>query len=217
MKKITNILCIAGMGMMLFSACETDRDDNPTYHDASTFTLNEPENRVYDLGANDTIRLTLTQPDYGYTAATTYTVQVGLDSNFAEDNYTSLSTIYSSTSIALRPNEVNEALVAQYQKQHPGEETIGKTISAYIRLTAQITGSTLGASTSNVVALDQVKLGEVIQTLDRLDHRCRKLGNMVAYDRSQRHAGRVLVNGMVRCRSGIQVRYHGERIHRIYR
>ena len=51
MKKITNILCIAGMGMMLFSACETDRDDNPTYHDASTFTLNEPENRVYDLGA----------------------------------------------------------------------------------------------------------------------------------------------------------------------
>ena len=72
MKKITNILCIAGMGMMLFSACETDRDDNPTYHDASTFTLNEPENRVYDLGANDTIRLTLTQPDYGYTAATTY-------------------------------------------------------------------------------------------------------------------------------------------------
>ena len=52
MKKITNILCIAGMGMMLFSACETDRDDNPTYHDASTFTLNEPENRVYDLGAN---------------------------------------------------------------------------------------------------------------------------------------------------------------------
>ena len=39
MKKITNILCIAGMGMMLFSACETDRDDNPTYHDASTFTL----------------------------------------------------------------------------------------------------------------------------------------------------------------------------------
>ena len=148
---------------MLFSACETDRDDNPTYHDASTFTLNEPENRVYDLGANDTIRLTLTQPDYGYTAATTYTVQVGLDSNFAEDNYTSLSTTYSSTSIALRPNEVNEALVAQYQKQHPGEETIGKTISAYIRLTAQITGSTLGASTSNVVALDQVKLGEVIQ------------------------------------------------------
>ena len=139
---------------MLFSACETDRDDNPTYHDASSFTLNEPENRVYDLGANDTIRLTLTQPDYGYTAA------------FAEDSYATLNTTYYSTSIALRPNEVNEALVAQYQEQHPGEETIGKTISAYIRLTAQITNSTLGASTSNVVALDQVKLGEVIQTLE---------------------------------------------------
>lgn len=166
MKKITNILCIAGMGMMLFSACETDRDDNPTYHDASTFTLNEPENRVYDLGANDTIRLTLTQPDYGYTAATTYTVQVSLASDFAEDSYATLNTTYSSTSIALRPDEVNEALVAQYQEQYPGEETIGKTISAYIRLTAQITNSTLGASTSNVVALDQVKLGEVIQTLE---------------------------------------------------
>lgn len=166
MKKITNILCMAGIGLMLFSACETDRDDNPTYHEASTFVLDDPENKVYDLGANDTIRLTLSQPDYGFAAATTYSVQVSTDANFTEDNYATLSTTYNATSIALRPNEVNEALVAQYQEQHPGEETIGKTITAYIRLTAQITGSSLGISTSNVITLTQVKLGEVIQTME---------------------------------------------------
>lgn len=166
MKKITNILCMAGIGLMLFSACETDRDDNPTYHEASTFVLDDPENKVYDLGANDTIRLTLSQPDYGFAAATTYSVQVSTDANFTEDNYATLSTTYNATSIALRPNEVNEVLVAQYQEQHPGEETIGKIITAYIRLTAQITGSSLGISTSNVITLTQVKLGEVIQTME---------------------------------------------------
>ena len=85
MKRITNILCMAGMGLMLFSACETDRDDNPTLYEPESFVLNTPDDKMYDLGANDTIRLTLTPPEYGFSAATTYSVQVSLQQDFIDE------------------------------------------------------------------------------------------------------------------------------------
>lgn len=172
MKRITNILCMAGMGLMLFSACETDRDDNPTLYEPESFVLNTPDDKMYDLGANDTIRLTLTPPEYGFSAATTYSVQVGLQQDFideteeADANYSTLSTTYNTASIALRPDQLNSALASQYQTLHPDENPTGATVTAYIRVKAEITGSGRGLSTSNTIAVNQVKLGEVVNALE---------------------------------------------------
>lgn len=78
MKKISNILLAVTFALPLFTACETDNDSNPILNEPDTFTLNTPAyaaNNVYDLKNAQTVELTCSQPDYGFPAATTYTVQ----------------------------------------------------------------------------------------------------------------------------------------------
>lgn len=175
MKKILfPILLLVGCGLPLLTACDTDRDDNPTLQEAETFVLETPEDNVYDLGeAQDTIVLNCVQPTYGFTAATTYSVQVSLNESFVdateetEANYKTLSTTYTSTSIALKPAELNTAVVDLWKQANPETDAyIGTVTSVYFRLTAVITGSELGSSVSNVVKVSQVKLGEVVSTLE---------------------------------------------------
>ncbi|MBM6757210.1 SusF/SusE family outer membrane protein [Bacteroides mediterraneensis] len=175
MKKILfPILLLVGCGLPLLTACNTDRDDNPTLQEAETFVLETPEDNVYDLGeAQDTIVLNCVQPAYGFTAATTYSVQVSLNESFvdateeAEANYKTLSTTYTSTSIALKSTELNTAVVDLWKQANPEADAyIGTVTSVYFRLTAVITGSELGSSVSNVVKVSQVKLGEVVSTLE---------------------------------------------------
>lgn len=172
MKRKANILCTIWAGLMLLAACETEREGNPTYHEAESFTLDDVENKLYDMSANDTVKLALVQPDYGFTPGMTYSVQVSLEETFTdateetEANYVTLGTTYSASPAALKPDELNEALVELYQNANPDEDYIGKTISAYLRMTAEITGSGMGNSTSNVIKLEQVKLAEVVITLE---------------------------------------------------
>lgn len=175
MKKILfPILLLVGCGLPLLTACNTDRDDNPTLHEAETFVLETPEDNVYDLGAGqDTIVLNCVQPAYGFTAATTYSVQVSLNESFvdateeSEANYKTLSTTYTSTSIALKPEELNTVVVDLWKQANPEADAyIGAVTPVYFRLAAVITGSELGNSVSNVVKVSQVKLGEVVSTIE---------------------------------------------------
>ena len=66
------------LGGLLFTACESDRDDNPILQEPTTFVLNTPAfvNGVYDLEHSATLELTCSQPDYGYTAPVSYAVDV---------------------------------------------------------------------------------------------------------------------------------------------
>ena len=75
---LSALLCLA-------TACDDDNNSNPTLKTPSGFTLNTPayaEGAVYDLERSQTVELTCSQPDYGFTAATVYTVQVSLDNDF---------------------------------------------------------------------------------------------------------------------------------------
>lgn len=175
MKKIIfSILSLIGCGLPLLTACNTDRDDNPTLYEAESFSLETPEDKVYDLGeSQDVVVLTCVQPAYGFTAATTYSVQVSLDDSFvdeteeAEANYKVLSTTYTSTTISLKPAELNTAVVDLWKQKNPDAANyIGTVTPVYFRLTAMITGSELGNSVSNVIKVNQVKLGEVVSTLE---------------------------------------------------
>lgn len=174
MKKIIfPILSLIGCILPLLTACNTDIDDNPVLHEVETFVLETPDDKLYDLGeAQDTVVLTCAQPAYGFTAATTYSVQVSLEETFIDEteevgsNYKVLSTTYTSSTVLLKPAELNAAIVELWKQANPDVETyIGIVIPVYVRLTAVITGSELGNSVSNVIKINQIKLGEVVSTI----------------------------------------------------
>ena len=64
----SSLLLLCGMG--LFIACADDNDSNPTLQQPSTFPLNEPgyAAQVVDLLNSDEMRLTWSQPEYGFPA-----------------------------------------------------------------------------------------------------------------------------------------------------
>ena len=71
MKKFS-IMASLLLGLLAFTACETDRDDNPKMQNPTTFTLLNPVigDNVVDLEHSKSIELKAkTQPDYGYPAA----------------------------------------------------------------------------------------------------------------------------------------------------
>ncbi|MCK8621707.1 SusE domain-containing protein [Prevotella sp. E13-27] len=70
------LICIAG----IFTSCEDDRDDNPTFITPTSFTLNTPAmtDQYIQLSATNTVHLTWSQPNFGYNAYATYSIQVGV-------------------------------------------------------------------------------------------------------------------------------------------
>ena len=86
MKNILKSTLLVALGLSLFASCSDDRDDNPTVVSPTEFHLNTPAlaGQYLDLEKSKTINFTCSQPDYGFPAATTYSVQVALDSEFTE-------------------------------------------------------------------------------------------------------------------------------------
>ena len=116
MKKISNILLAVTFALPLFTACETDNDSNPILNEPDTFTLNTPAyaaNNVYDLKNAQSVELTCSQPDYGFPAATTYTVQASFEQDFKEAtddskaNYTVLENTYPTAKMNVDASELN--------------------------------------------------------------------------------------------------------------
>ena len=72
----TLLICIAS----LFTSCKDDRDDNPTFKHPTSFTVNTPAStdQYIQLSADNTVHLTWSQPNYGYNAQATYSIQVGV-------------------------------------------------------------------------------------------------------------------------------------------
>ena len=70
------LICIAS----IFTSCKDDRDDNPTFKSPTGLTLNTPAmaDQYIQLSAENTVHLTWSQPDYGYNAYATYSIQVGV-------------------------------------------------------------------------------------------------------------------------------------------
>ncbi|MDH6359282.1 SusF/SusE family outer membrane protein [Parabacteroides sp. PF5-9] len=147
---LTALLCIMG-------ACNDDRDSNPTLQQPTSFVLNTPAyvNNVYDLKQTQTIELTTSQPDYGFTAATTYQVQMALSDNF-NDEATSvwLSTTYTSARMNISASEIARALVGLLQAE--SEDDFPKEpIPLYFRLKASLSAG-LGEVYSNSITLPNV-------------------------------------------------------------
>jgi hypothetical protein len=82
-KYFLSSVLLAAFGM-LFTACDTDRDDNPKLgpnHTADTFVVNQSPmaDQYIQLSADNTVRLTWTQPNYGVNTVVNYGIEVGMN------------------------------------------------------------------------------------------------------------------------------------------
>jgi len=147
MKKF-NIYLWMFVTLLGFMSCDETKDPviNSAALDGSlTFKLNQPvySDWVYVLDADnatlDMDSLTCVQPDYGFTAAVTYTTQVSLDETFADGTYKTLATTVNGEKVGVNVKEMNKALIAL----HGGSFTNPvPTLTVYIRLMAVISDAT---------------------------------------------------------------------------
>lgn len=158
MKKYS-IMALLLAGMLSFSACEADRDDNPVLQEPTTFVLNTPAyaNTTYDLDNSSSVELTCSQPDFGYTAPVTYSVQVSLSQDFAD--YTQLDTKYTTAKMNVDANEIAVALTNFKVAEGLLEDAFPVTETVYVRLVAEVSSATevVASITSNVITLNSVK------------------------------------------------------------
>lgn len=84
-KTIKSILMLV-VGACVFTACDEDRDSNPTLQSPTAFVLNTPAiaNSVIDLANSEKINVTCSQPDYGYPAATDYSLEASINADMTD-------------------------------------------------------------------------------------------------------------------------------------
>lgn len=156
-------LILASMAMVLglFTACDSDRDDNPTLTMPETFRLNAPaiaENNVVDLVNTDNITFTCDQPDYGgFPIVTEYTVEYSTTEDFAEGTTYTWPSAFTSTTISLQGRKLNDNLIEAYQAAN-GEGTTPKgDFPLYIRLSAKPANVNVNSVYSNTIVLPKVR------------------------------------------------------------
>lgn len=169
MKKIFNILLLGVFALPMFTACETDDESNPILNEPTSFVLNVPPyavNNVYDLKNGKTIELTCSQPDYGFPAATSYAVQISLDSEFTEEtsdakaNYIALETLYSTAKMEVIASDMNAALLELWSAKNEGQPLPSEPVNISVRLKAFITDSNRGVCLSNTIGLNVLGTNE---------------------------------------------------------
>lgn len=145
MKKI-NIIIVVILSIFGFTSCEDAID--PIINDEATyksFVLNQPvySNMTYVLtdanGDKDMDSLTCVQPDYGFTAAVTYTTQVSFSNTFNVGTFQELPTTVNGEKVQINTLEMDKAIIGLYGGALPNP-VVAKDI--YIRLKAFISDAT---------------------------------------------------------------------------
>ena len=152
---------------LVFTACNDDRDSNPTLVQPATFTLNNPVNTLVDLAASTGIPFEWSQPDYGgWPAAVEYQLEVSptndenswkvsTDEAAADEtgatvaDYAILPSFYASCKGVMLADELAKALVQICQWD---ENSVPEKQTVYVRCSAVTPGAT--KVYSNVVSLE---------------------------------------------------------------
>lgn len=153
MKNIIHILAILA-GITLFWSCQ--EDEKVVLQQPESFVLNTPKyaSAIYDLKNTESIEFTTSQPDYGFTAAAIYSVQVALTSDFA--NPVTLPGSYTTAKFAINAADLALALVGMHgvtlEEDYPTDPH-----PLYVRLISKLNAKNAGEVFSNVITLPQVK------------------------------------------------------------
>ena len=156
------------LAAMFFAACDSDRDSNPVLDTSSlptTFVLNTPAyaTQLTDLGTSSTINFTWNQPGYGFTAATTYAMQLSLDGNFTTDiatvedgpipagSYYNLMGSFQGVKGGINAGDFNRGIVKLAGWEE--EEDVPASLKAYVRCKATLADVNVPAIYSNTVEI----------------------------------------------------------------
>lgn len=159
-KYILSSMLFAAFGM-LFTSCDSDRDDNPTLgpnHTANTFVVNTSAvaDQYIQLSPDNTVNLTWTQPNYGVNTVVSYSVEVGMNGTWEP-----LETNYISCNVQLSGEEIAKAIckIDGFKTEDDyvpmGFRQVDFRVTAKILTTASdvIPGTTI---TSNVVSFNHM-------------------------------------------------------------
>ncbi|MFM2292640.1 MAG: hypothetical protein RIS29_2453 [Bacteroidota bacterium] len=145
MKK-SKILFWVLLGLIGLNSCTDAKDPviNEKALDGSlSFKLNQPLYSKYTLedaiSTLDMDSLTCVQPDYGFTAAVTYTTEVSFGASFAKGTYQVLPTTVNGEKVGVNVKEMDKAIIALYGGSLPNP-VVEKQV--YIRLKAVISSAT---------------------------------------------------------------------------
>ena len=157
MKKLS-ILATLLVGLFLTASCDSDRDSNPILEQPSSFVLNTPAiaDQTYDLDHATTFKLSTSQPNYGYTAATTYYIQASLKSDMSD--FLELSATSHSANIETSATKFANTVTQLLLNAGKVEEDFPQTTPVYLRLRASLGSSNgEGEVLSNIVELKSVR------------------------------------------------------------
>lgn len=142
MKKILKSALLLMMGMVMFAACSDDRDDNPTVTAPTEFVLNTPAIAAtnIDLAHSSSLVLTCSQPNYGFPAATKYTVQVSLNQDMSD--FVELDQSFTSAKANVDPALLATALTNLELNAGKAEADFPMDIPVYVRMRAVMTTET---------------------------------------------------------------------------
>ena len=159
-KYILSSMLFAAFGM-LFTSCDSDRDDNPTLgpnHTANTFVVNTSAvaDQYIQLSPDNTVNLTWTQPNYGVNTVVSYSVEVGMNGTWEP-----LETNYISCNVQLSGEEIAKAIckIDGFKTEDDyvpmGFRQVDFRVTAKIQTTASdvVPGTTI---TSNVVSFNHM-------------------------------------------------------------
>ena len=202
MKNIIKSTLLLLCGGLLFGACDSDLDNNPTLQTPTTFVLNTPAttNSTIDLAHSKTVNLTCSQPDYGFPAHTVYTVEVSLNPDMS--NATTRAQEFTSAKLALNAEDLAVTLTNMECDLGKKDTDFPMTIPVYFRAKAtmyaespadSVHGTTI---TSNVVALNKVYLNYSLPALTA-PSTLYLIGNFCGWDWRQYHSY-VLAHGLHR-------------------
>ncbi len=154
MKKIYGFTILMISLLLIAGGCQ--EDEKIVLQQPDSFVLNVPKysSGVYDLKTAGLVEFSTNQPNYGFTAATLYSVQLSLTKDFAE--FVDVPGSYDKVRFQVPAEDIALALVslhkAEVQEDYPTDPH-----PLYVRLAATIDGSRLAPVYSNVIELPRVQ------------------------------------------------------------
>lgn len=156
MKKL-NYIFFSLLALLFVTSCEEPQEVNPVLQTPTEFVLNTPvmQKQYIELTPETTVKLTASQPDYGYAAAADYYVEAALDTTFVQVNE---EPYHNLGDIQVSGEELAMAICKLRGIKTAEDYTDEDARVIYLRLRAEIKAAAeQSAITSNVVTLEQVK------------------------------------------------------------
>lgn len=159
MKKLNYIL-FSLLAVLFATSCEDPKEENPVLNTPTEFVLNTPvmQNQYIELTPETCVKLTASQPNYGYAAAADYYVQVSLTEDFADFAEVNEEPYHNLGNIEVNGDELAMAICKLRGIAAKEDYTDEPARTIYLRLRAEVKAmAEQSAIISNVVSLTQVK------------------------------------------------------------